>query len=72
MLSSVHNEKYIDISFFRQGAPFYKGFKWLLQNLEDGGIIEHWTQDVIAKRVRENRKETFDTNTIKEIEAQVY
>ncbi|XP_042233417.1 uncharacterized protein LOC121873784 [Homarus americanus] len=39
----------------RKGAPFYQRFVQLMSRLEDAGIIQHWTNDVIARRVRENR-----------------
>ncbi|XP_069951700.1 glutamate receptor ionotropic, delta-1-like [Cherax quadricarinatus] len=40
---------------FRRGAPFYSRFHQLMSRLEDAGIIKYWTEDVIARRVRENR-----------------
>ncbi|KAG7160232.1 Glutamate receptor ionotropic, delta-1-like 37, partial [Homarus americanus] len=39
----------------RRGAPFYPRFKQLKSRLEDTGIISYWIEDVIARRVRENR-----------------
>ncbi|XP_071524235.1 glutamate receptor ionotropic, delta-1-like [Panulirus ornatus] len=41
---------------FRKGAPFYPRFKQLKSRLEDAGIISYWIDEVIAKRVRENRQ----------------
>ncbi|KAG7162358.1 Glutamate receptor-like 29, partial [Homarus americanus] len=40
---------------FRRGAPFIHRFKQLITRLEDTGIISYWIEDVIARRVRENR-----------------
>ncbi|XP_069191072.1 probable glutamate receptor [Procambarus clarkii] len=40
----------------RRGAPFLSSFRQVLSRLEDAGIIDHWTQEVITRRVRENRE----------------
>ena len=40
----------------RKGAPYYARFLQLMSRLEDTGIINYWTQEVISKRIRENRK----------------
>ncbi|XP_071526989.1 glutamate receptor ionotropic, delta-1-like [Panulirus ornatus] len=40
----------------RKGAPFYPRFRELMSRLEDAGIIRHWTEEVIARRVREKRQ----------------
>ncbi|XP_069951438.1 glutamate receptor ionotropic, delta-1-like [Cherax quadricarinatus] len=40
---------------FRKGAPFYPRFHQLMSRLEDAGIIKYWTEDVTARRVKENR-----------------
>nr|XP_045600073.1 probable glutamate receptor [Procambarus clarkii] len=40
----------------RQGAPIYPRFLQLMSRLEDAGVIRYWTQDVISKRVKENRE----------------
>ncbi|KAG7162405.1 Glutamate receptor 4-like 3, partial [Homarus americanus] len=41
---------------FRKGAPFYAKFNLMISRLEDAGIIEYWTEEVIDKRVKENRE----------------
>nr|XP_053641785.1 uncharacterized protein LOC128695307 [Cherax quadricarinatus] len=40
---------------FRKGAPFYQRVHELMSRLEDAGFISYWHQEVIARRVRENR-----------------
>ncbi|KAG7162356.1 Glutamate receptor ionotropic, delta-1-like 13, partial [Homarus americanus] len=35
---------------FRKGAPFYRRFSQLMFRLEDAGVINHWTKEVIAMR----------------------
>ncbi|XP_053641763.2 glutamate receptor U1-like [Cherax quadricarinatus] len=40
----------------RKGAPFYPRFSQLMRRLEDSGVTAYWRQDVIARRVRENRE----------------
>ncbi|XP_071544962.1 glutamate receptor ionotropic, delta-1-like [Panulirus ornatus] len=40
----------------RKGAPFHQRFIQLMTRLEDAGIIRHWTEVVIARRVRQNRQ----------------
>ncbi|KAG7165282.1 hypothetical protein Hamer_G030535, partial [Homarus americanus] len=40
---------------FRKGAPYYRRFHQMVLRLTDAGIIQHWTDDVIARRVKENR-----------------
>ncbi|XP_069951698.1 glutamate receptor ionotropic, delta-1-like isoform X2 [Cherax quadricarinatus] len=40
---------------FRKGVPFYSRFQHLLSRLEDAGIIKYWTEDVKARRVKENK-----------------
>ncbi|XP_069941782.1 uncharacterized protein [Cherax quadricarinatus] len=40
---------------FRKGAPFYLRFKQLLLQLKESGITDKWTNDVVARRVRNNR-----------------
>nr|XP_045593535.1 uncharacterized protein LOC123755099 [Procambarus clarkii] len=40
---------------FRKGAPFYPRFHQLMSRLEDSGIISYWREEVISRRVRENR-----------------
>ncbi|XP_053641778.2 glutamate receptor-like [Cherax quadricarinatus] len=41
---------------FRKGAPFYNIFMVLLLRLQDAGIIDRWTKEVMAQRVREDRE----------------
>nr|XP_053632776.1 glutamate receptor ionotropic, delta-1-like [Cherax quadricarinatus] len=41
---------------YRKGSPFKERFIQLISRLEDAGIIKYWTDDVIEKRVKENRK----------------
>ncbi|XP_071536198.1 probable glutamate receptor [Panulirus ornatus] len=41
---------------FRKGAPFHLRFSELMYRLEDVGIVNHWIEDVIERRVRENRE----------------
>ncbi|XP_069188819.1 glutamate receptor-like [Procambarus clarkii] len=48
----------------RRGAPFYKRFQHLMTHLEDAGIISYWLEDVIAKRVREERKALANTTLL--------
>ncbi|KAG7162346.1 putative Glutamate receptor-like 86, partial [Homarus americanus] len=38
-----------------KGAPYYRRFHQMVLRLTDAGIIQHWTDDVIARRVKENR-----------------
>lgn len=40
---------------FRLGAPFYQHFTQLTLRLEAGGILELWLQQVINKRIKDNR-----------------
>lgn len=41
---------------FRKGAPFYSRFSKLMLRLEAAGITSYWTEDVIARRVKDNRE----------------
>nr|XP_053641783.1 glutamate receptor ionotropic, delta-1-like [Cherax quadricarinatus] len=43
------------VSRLTQGSPFYSRFIQLMSRLEDTGIISYWTEDIMAKRVRESR-----------------
>ncbi|XP_071531492.1 glutamate receptor ionotropic, delta-1-like [Panulirus ornatus] len=43
---------------FRKGAPFYLRFSQLMHRLEDAGIVNHWIQDTLDRRVRQIRKAT--------------
>ncbi|XP_042233809.1 glutamate receptor ionotropic, kainate 4-like [Homarus americanus] len=43
---------------FRKGAPFYPRFSKLMLRLEAAGLTSYWTDNVIARRVRENRATT--------------
>ncbi|XP_042233722.1 uncharacterized protein LOC121873909 [Homarus americanus] len=50
---------------FRKGAPYYQRFQQLLSRLKDTGIAHYWIEDVLARRVRENRAAALlDTRTI--------
>ncbi|XP_071544964.1 glutamate receptor ionotropic, delta-1-like isoform X2 [Panulirus ornatus] len=50
---------------FRRGAPFYDRFVQLMSRVEDAGIISYWTDEVIARRVRENRRaEALDHDVV--------
>ncbi|XP_045111259.1 glutamate receptor ionotropic, delta-2-like [Portunus trituberculatus] len=40
----------------RKGVPFYHHFQWVINQLEDGGILAQWTAEVMAQRIKENRK----------------
>ncbi|XP_069190850.1 glutamate receptor ionotropic, delta-1-like [Procambarus clarkii] len=40
---------------FRKGVPFYERFNRLVSRLDDAGITDFWTNEVIARRVKENR-----------------
>ncbi|XP_045590487.2 glutamate receptor ionotropic, delta-1-like [Procambarus clarkii] len=49
----------------RKGAPFLQRFTQLMTRLEAAGIITYWTGDLMARRVREERKApTLLTTTI--------
>lgn len=49
----------------RKGALFHLRFRQLTSYLEAAGIINYWTKDVIARRVRKERKAAMlDSNTI--------
>ncbi|KAK3855069.1 hypothetical protein Pcinc_038497 [Petrolisthes cinctipes] len=39
----------------RKGAPFHPRFSELMSRLEDAGVTPYWKDDLIAKRVRQNR-----------------
>ncbi|KAG7157779.1 Glutamate receptor ionotropic, delta-1-like 35 [Homarus americanus] len=39
----------------RKGVPYFQRLQQLISQLEDAGIIPHWTGDIIAGRVKENR-----------------
>ncbi|MPC50445.1 putative glutamate receptor [Portunus trituberculatus] len=39
----------------RKGAPFLEAFLTLASRLEDAGLIKHWTEVVVAQRVKETR-----------------
>ncbi|KAG7162363.1 putative variant ionotropic glutamate receptor-like 24, partial [Homarus americanus] len=41
-----------------KGAPFYPRFSKLMLRLEAAGLTSYWTDNVIARRVRENRATT--------------
>ena len=45
----------IHIFFLRKGAPFYDRFNLLLNRLEDAGITSYWINDVLRRRITENR-----------------
>lgn len=53
------------IYFFRKGAPFYQHFQEAIQQLDDFGLLNHWLQDIIDRRVRERRvlEEVVSTDT---------
>ncbi|XP_069943555.1 uncharacterized protein [Cherax quadricarinatus] len=40
---------------FRKGAPFQARFRQVIGRLVNAGILEKWTQEVMANRVREMR-----------------
>nr|XP_045593090.1 glutamate receptor ionotropic, delta-2-like [Procambarus clarkii] len=49
----------------RKGAPFRQRFNQLLTRLDAAGVITSWTDDVMAKKVKEMRKALkSDTNPI--------
>ncbi|XP_063885593.1 glutamate receptor ionotropic, delta-2-like [Scylla paramamosain] len=39
----------------RKGAPFLEAFLSLASRLEDAGLVKHWTEVVVAQRVKETR-----------------
>lgn len=39
----------------RKGAPFLSAFTRLASRLEDAGLVKHWSEEVMAQRVKENR-----------------
>ncbi|XP_069169896.1 glutamate receptor ionotropic, delta-1-like [Procambarus clarkii] len=47
----------------RKGAPFHQRFAQLINRLEAAGIITYWTEDVMARRVREDKKVATLHNT---------
>lgn len=54
------------------GAPFLNQFVTMHARLEDAGIIEHWTETVMADRVRSNReKHRLDPNNEEQVAVQV-
>ncbi|KAG7162401.1 putative variant ionotropic glutamate receptor-like 25, partial [Homarus americanus] len=50
---------------FRKGAPFYRKIALMTSWMQDAGIIDYWTEEVMARRVRENR-ETAALNLVKD------
>ncbi|XP_063876909.1 probable glutamate receptor [Scylla paramamosain] len=42
----------------RKGAPFIQEFQNIMHHLEDGGIIEYWTEDTIYQRVMDKKIDT--------------
>ncbi|XP_042233432.1 probable glutamate receptor isoform X2 [Homarus americanus] len=52
---------------FRQGAPFLSRFLQLMSRLEDAGLINYWTKEVINRRVKQNRAaSTLNLNAAKQ------
>ncbi|KAK3887009.1 hypothetical protein Pcinc_002628 [Petrolisthes cinctipes] len=60
---------YIQASFgwgFRKGAPFYSRFLQQMNYLEDGGLIRYWTEEAIARRVREKKAAISSERTVQD------
>ncbi|XP_069169880.1 uncharacterized protein [Procambarus clarkii] len=53
------NEIAIFLSFglgFRKGSPLFPRVEQLVQRLEVSGIMQHWTDELVAKRVRDEKE----------------
>ncbi|XP_069169888.1 glutamate receptor ionotropic, kainate glr-3-like [Procambarus clarkii] len=53
------NEITLFISFglgFRKGSPLFPRFEQLVQRLVISGIMQHWTDELVAKRVRDEKE----------------
>ncbi|XP_068228668.1 glutamate receptor ionotropic, kainate glr-3-like [Palaemon carinicauda] len=67
----VSKEGYSLVPYFGwgygKGTPFRDRFGMIQARLGEAGIIDYWTKDVIALRVRTNRKETNTGTSINRI-----
>lgn len=60
------------IAYCRMGAPFFNQFLIHRSRLEDAGIIQTWTEIIMADRVRSNREKLKDdSNTVQYAAVQV-
>lgn len=56
----------------RMGAPFYNQFMSLRARLEDAGILEAWTEMVMADRAKSDRqKGKQDLNSVQHLTVKV-
>lgn len=50
--------------FARKGAPFANPFQDVIGHLEDAGLISYWTNEVIARRIKENRAASVESRNL--------
>lgn len=63
MWPTVQYIRLIEI-YFRYGAPFYHRFHKLTLQLDANGITNHWLNELITQRIKENRdKNNMNKNT---------